>query len=146
MSESAEDASAARVGYGVSLHEAIPGGSCHPPLKAYEMCCIDKRVLEEVVFAAPSATRRDTSFLIRHLFDDCDGPSDLGPLPPRVTLMPSSRAGPREWYRSLRDRVPARGFSRDQSSEGLLPAVPHEQQQQLLQYPHLFQHLQLRPT
>ena len=143
MSAWAEDDSAARIRHGVLLHEAIPGGSCHPPLEPYAMCCIDKSVLEDVLFAAPSATRRDTSSLIRQLLGDCDGPSGMGPPPPRVTLEPSSRAMSRERFHSLRDRAPARGFSRGPSSEGLLPAVAHQQQQHLHQYTHFFQHLQL---
>ena len=86
--------------------------------------------------------RPDISSFIRMLFEDCEGHIDLGPPPPRVILMPSSRSGPRGQCRSVREYLTGRRFQRDQPSEDQLSAVPHEQQQQLQQYPHLLEHFQ----
>ena len=88
----AEDDSGARARYAVSLQDTIPAGRSHPLLPPYAMCCIDQSVLEDVLIIAPSATRRNTSSMIRQIMGGFDGLSGMGPSPPRVTLLPTPRA------------------------------------------------------
>ena len=74
---------------------------------------------------------------------DFDGPSGMGPAPPRVTLLPTPRAPSQEQYRSIPDRGHARGSFRRRSAEGRLSAVPYQPQQLLPQGDRFLQRLQL---